>query len=134
MPRITFEGPQGPEALDIPMVVTTAKLRLTLAEARHIQRVADLTVEQIRDRVFGTTDPDPLALTALVQVLWKRQGRIVAFEDVDLDLGTFDFDLLPDEEAEADRVRLAHEAENAEPAADAGDPTGTPSGTPLEVA
>lgn len=130
MPRLKFDGPEGPEVLEIPMAVATAKLRLTLAEARHIQRVADLTMEQVRDGVFGRTDPDPVALTALVQVLWKRQGRLVAFDDVDFDLGSFDFELLPDEEAEAERV-AARQAEAGElEAGDAEDPTQTPSGTP----
>lgn len=127
MPRLTFEGPTGPETLDIGWNLSTAKLRLTLAEARHIQRVADMTVDQVRDKIFTTSDPDPVALSVLVQVLWKRQGRIVSFEDVDFDLGGFSWDLLPDEEAEAERVA----AEQGEPglATDAEDPTQpTPSG------
>lgn len=128
MPRLTFDGPDGRETLDIRWNLTTAKLHLTLAEARHIQRVADLTVDQVRDRIFTTSDPDPTALTALVQVLWKRQGRIVAFDDVDFDLGSLDWDLLPDEEAEAEAVAARQATAPDVGTADAEDPTPIPSG------
>ena len=127
MPRIAFDGPNGPESVEVAWNLQTGQLRLMLAEARHIQRVADLTVEQLRERVFMTEDTDPVALTALVQVLWKRQGRDVPFDQIDFDLGSVEFDLLPDEAAFAERME---KQEQQVEGADAEDPTQTPNGPP----
>ena len=102
MPLIKFVGPEGPEEHALPLG-PNGLLRLHLAEVRHIQRVADLTVGQVQSGVFTSgADIDPTALTALVQVLWKRIGRVVKFDEVDFDLSTLDFDLLPEEESADD--------------------------------
>mgnify|MGYP000016345729 CR=1 FL=1 len=114
MPRISFEGPDGAESYDLPLG-PNGLLRLQLAEVRHVQRVADLTIEQLQTRIFTL---DPTALTAIVQVLWKRAGRIVKWDDVDFDVSTIDFDLLdgegPDEEADpADAGALVEDPSQA---------------------
>ena len=80
-----------------------------------MQRVADLTIEQLQTRIFTL---DPTALTAIVQVLWKRDGRIVKWDDVDFDVSTIDFDLLdgegPDVEADpADAGALVEDPSQA---------------------
>ena len=113
MPLFKFDGPDGPEEHAVEKG-PNGLLRWHLAEARQIQRVADLTIQEFQAAIF---DLDATALTALVQVLWKRDGRVVKFDDVDFDLSTFDVSFLPGENDD-------------EPAAegDALDPTPTPSG------
>ena len=106
MPRISFEGPEGPESYDLP-IGPNGLLRLHLPEVRHVQRVADLTVEQLHRGIF---EFDPTAITAIVQVFWKRTGRIVKWDDVDIDISTLVFDLLEgegDSEEDADPADAA---------------------------
>lgn len=93
MPLMKFEGPDGPEALEFPLG-DNGLPRLMLSEVAHIQRVADMTIPEL---VEGMGRLDPTALAAAVQVMWKRQGRIVRFEDVDFDISTLAFDSLPNE-------------------------------------
>lgn len=122
MPLIKFDGPEGPEEHVVP-IGPNGLMRLHLAEVRHIQRVANLTAGDLQAKVF-TADPDPVALTALVQVLWKRRGRVVKFDDVDFDFSTLDYDLLPEEEdAVPDPVDESAVVEEAP------DPTQTSSGS-----
>ncbi len=119
MPLFKFDGPDGPEEHSVERG-PNGLLRWHLAEARQIQRVADMTIQEFQSAIF---DLDATALTALVQVLWKREGRIVKFDDVDFDLSTFDVSFLPGENDD-------------EPEADAADPTPppTPSGDQTEAA
>lgn len=129
MPLIKFEGPDGPEAHAMPLGPNSL-LRLNLAEVREIQRVTGLTAVEVRDKVFDE-DPDPIALTALVQALWKRQGRIVKFDDVDFDLSTLEFDLLPEEQDP--EPTDADEPAGPEPEVDGMDPTPASSGDATEA-
>ena len=123
MPRLMFDGPTGPESHDLP-IGPNGLLRLNVAEVRHIQRVAELTARQLQTKLFDA-DPDPVALTAVVQVLWKRQGKSVRFEEVDFDLSTLNFELLPEEQVAMDRA----EAEKRQSAAGE-DPTTDSNGSP----
>lgn len=123
MPRIVFEGPDGPEDHELP-IGPNGQLRITVPEARHIQRVADVTAMEFRNRLFVTDDPDPMAIAALVQLLWKRRGKAVRFEDVDIDISTLLFTLLPEEEARAAEVEAAKSGGSGE------DPTPDSSGSP----
>jgi hypothetical protein len=120
MPLFQFDGPDGPEEHAVERG-PNGLLRWHLAEARHIQRVADMTIREFQTAIF---DFDATALTALVQLLWKRTGRVVKFDEVDFDLSTFDVEFLPGEN------------DDDEPGADAADPTGTPtpSGEATEAA
>lgn len=122
MPRILFDGPNGPESHDLP-IGPNGLLRLNVAEVRHIQRVAELTARQLQTKLFDA-DPDPVALTAVVQVLWKRQGKTVRFEEVDFDLSTLDFQLLPEEQSAMER------AESEKQSAAGEDPTSDSNGSP----
>jgi hypothetical protein len=116
MPQFKFDGPDGPESHDVEKG-PNGLLRWHLAEARQIQRVADLTIQEFQSAIFSL---DATALTALVQVLWKRDGRVVKFDDVDFDLSTFDVSFLPGE--------IDDEDDGSE--TDAPDPTQTPNGDP----
>ncbi len=120
MPVITFDGPDGPERHELPYGPNGFP-RLMLAEIREIQRVTGMTAVDWWNAIADAS-PDGVALAALVQALWKRQGRIVRFDAVDFDYSTLDLDLLPEEAAKRE--------ESAEGAADAEDPTETPSGPP----
>jgi len=119
MPVFVFDGPDGPEEHAVERG-PNGLLRWHLAEARHIQRVADMTIKEFQVAIF---DLDATALTALVQLLWKRTGRVVKFDDVDVDVSTFDVSFLPGENDDDDED-------------DAVDPTPppTPSGDQTEAA
>lgn len=67
---------------------------LMLAEMRVVQRATQL---RPGDFVTALTEGDPEALTALVVLMEKRQGRVVRFEDVDIDLGAFEAEPLDEE-------------------------------------
>lgn len=74
--RITFDGPDGPE-------VHEWGSRLTNLEAIGVQRTADMLPQAFFE---GLAELDPTAWTALVQLLWARQGKRVKFNDIEFDL------------------------------------------------
>ena len=115
---IEFEGPDGPERHELPLGPNGLP-RLHLAEVRHIQRVTDMRVTDLLERM-SVFDAD--AWTVLVQVLWKRQGRVVRFDEVDLDLSTLS--------VAGDDVEVVESASAEGEAADGSDPTPESSGTP----
>ena len=85
MPIIKFTDNDG-TAWELPLPMGDNGLpRLHLAEVRHIQRVTDMGVKDVTEKAF--VELDGTAITAIVQVLWKRQGRVVKFDDVDFDIG-----------------------------------------------
>lgn len=96
MPIIRFEGPDGPESLELHRGENGLP-RLMMSEIKHIQRTVDMTVPEMME-AMGRLDPD--AICVVVQVLWKRQGRIVRFDEVDFDISTLHFELLPGEDDE----------------------------------
>lgn len=112
MPLIRFETADGEERIEFPMG-DNGLPRLMLSEVAHIQRVADLTIPQLME---GLAALDPTALAVLVQVMWKRSGRVVRFEDIDFDISTLDYSLLPGEDDAEDEEPLPEGAPDPTPA------------------
>lgn len=118
MPLIKFVDNEGTAwALPLEMGINGLP-RFHMAEVRHIERVADMGVREVTEQAF--VELNGTALSAVVQVLWKRQGRVVKFDDVDFDIGSMEFELLPDEEDDDDTA--------AGGGVDPVDPTSTSSG------
>jgi hypothetical protein len=61
--------------------------RLMNVEAMHLERVTGMTIPEWSNAL---TKGSTLALTALVQMVWKRAGRAVPFEEVVFDLGALE--------------------------------------------
>lgn len=116
---IRFEGPDGgPEEHELAFGPNGLP-RLHVAEVRHIQRVADLSVAELLERLSTF---DGTAWTVLVQVLWKRDGRVVKFDDVDFDISTVMI--------EGDDVEVVDASAEADPL----DPTTDSNGESTEAA
>ena len=88
--RIAFDGPNGHEVHDW-------NSRLTNLEAIGIQRTTDLLPQAFFE---GLAELNPTAWTAMVQMLWARQGNRVKFSDVEFDLMSCTLESDDDEPAE----------------------------------
>lgn len=101
MPRLTVDliGPDGepePVVIDIPLSERNGLLRLHQSEAKHVARTVDLTVKDLYPAAFRDLQPE--ALSVIIQVGLKRQGRPMKFDDIDFDYGSIDIDAVPDAE------------------------------------
>ena len=74
--RISFDGPDGRE-------VHEWNGRLTNQEAITVQTTTGLLPQAFFE---GLAALDPTAWTAMVRLLWARDGRAVKFSDVEFDL------------------------------------------------
>lgn len=70
--------------------------RLLNTEAIALQKVTGLRISEWTQQM---QQGDAYALTGLVWLLWRRNGREVAFDDVEFDMGSID---IQDDEAEAE--------------------------------
>jgi hypothetical protein len=76
--------------------------KLMASEASMVQRYLGRTVQEWTK---GLDAGDVDCITALVWLIYKRDGQTVAFKDVDYDLGSFDMvelDAEAEEEAQAE--------------------------------
>jgi len=102
MPKVTVDG----------QVFDYDPSKMLNTEAIALQKVTGM---RIADWTKALTEGDAYALTGLVWLLWRRNGREVAFDDVEFDIGSLD---LQDDEPPA-------EPEVPTGAADAAEPTET---------
>jgi hypothetical protein len=71
--------------------------RMLNTEAIALQKVTGM---KMQEWTTALTEGDAFALTGLVWLLWRRNGREVAFDEVEFDIGQLD--LTADDEDEPD--------------------------------
>jgi hypothetical protein len=87
MPKVTVDG----------QVYDYDPAKMLNTEAIALQRVTGMTVPEWTTNL---STGDAYALTGLVWLLWRRNGREVAFDEVEFDIGQLD--LTADDEDEPD--------------------------------
>lgn len=83
--------------------------KLMASEASMVQRYLGRTIQEWTK---GLDSGDVDCITALVWLIYKRDGQTVAFKDVDYDLGSFD---MVDLDAEAEEEAKAEDANSVDP-------------------
>lgn len=98
MPKVTIDG----------QVFEYDPAKMLNTEAIALQKVTGLTVPAWAKAL---QEGDAYALTGLVWLLWRRNGREVAFDEVEFDIGQLD--LQDDEEPGPDPTPPADDVELA---------------------
>lgn len=119
MPIVKFDGPDGPEEHTLQMG-SNGLPRLMLPEVREIQRVTGIGMTEFA-QALDRYDGDAWAM--LIVCLWKRKGKIVRIDDVEVDVGSIALELLPEEQSAAETGAGADEADPTQAGASSGAPT-----------
>lgn len=124
MPIVKFEGPDGPEEHTL-LMGSNGLPRLMLPEVREIQRVTGIGMTEFA-QALDRYDGDAWAM--LIVCLWKRKGKIARIDDVEVDIGSIALELLPEEQAAAEKSESGAGADEADPTQ-----AGASSGAPTEA-
>ena len=99
MPKVTVDG----------QVYDYDPSKMLNTEAIALQKVTGM---RMAEWTTALTQGDAYALTGLVWLLWRRNGREVAFDEVEFDIGSID--LTDDEEPEPEVPTVAADTVAAE--------------------